>query len=62
MQFKIDGLGDNNAYLELKHVETWLELGAGHPESHRRAVVLGMNRKQALAIAAALKSFAAMMD
>ena len=62
MNFRMDDLGDSNAYLEVKKVETWLELGVGYSDSARRAFVTCLNRRQVLALTAALEAFAATME
>ena len=58
MKFRIDGLGDDSAYVEVEQKENWLEIGVGYPSSQKRAFVSGMNRRQALALAGMLKALA----
>lgn len=61
MKFRMDNLGEQDGFMEVEHKpgENWLELGAGYASSHRRASVMHLNRRQALALAAALKGLAA---
>ena len=58
MHIRLDKLGDNNSYIELTQRGTWVEFGAGFPESARRAYVTGLAREDALALAFALRAMA----
>ena len=59
MQIKIDGLGSDSAYIELKKTEdNRIELGAGYPESQHRAFVVQLDCKEAADIARALTTIA----
>lgn len=59
MEFRIDGLGGDNAYIEAKRWSNHLEIGAGRqPDQQQRAFVTTMNRQQALALADMLRGLA----
>ena len=62
MEFKIDALGDDNTFLELKNVETLVEVGVGRVGNLQMTTYFSLDRKQALALAAALQAFAATLE
>ena len=62
MMFRMDNLGDSNAFLEVEKKEGWLEISTGYPNSARRTSVTGINRKESLALAAALQGLAARLE
>lgn len=62
MKFRMDNLGDSDAYVEVETKERWLEFSTGYPGSARRTSVIGINRKQALALAAALQGLAGTLE
>ena len=55
MKIKVENLGGDNAYIDLKKTESHtIELGAGYPNSAQRAIVIHINREEAKDLASAL--------
>ena len=56
MRFRIDGLGENDAFVEVEATTKGLQLGVGYTDAMRRALVTDVTRDQLSALAKALEA------
>ena len=56
MRFRIDGLGENDAFVEVEATTSGLRLGVGYTDAMRRALVTDVTRDQLSALAKALEA------
>ena len=56
MRFRIDGLGENDAFVEIESTTNGLRLGVGYTDSERRALVTDVTPDQLSALAKALEA------
>ena len=56
MRFRIDELGENDAFVEVEATPNGLRLGVGYTDSERRALVTDVTPDQLAALAKALEA------
>ncbi len=56
MRFRIDGLGENDAFVEVEATTKGLQLGVGYTDAMRRALVTDVTPDQLSALAKALEA------
>ncbi len=62
MRFRIDGLGENDAFVEVKATTKGLQLGVGYTDAMRRALVTDVTPDQLSALAKALEAVVLVSD
>ena len=56
MKFRIDGIGENDAFIEIEATKYGLELGVGYEDSERRSLVTDISRDELAAVARACEA------
>lgn len=62
MRFRIDGLGENDAFVEVEATTKGLQLGVGYTDAFRRALVTDVTPDQLSALAKALEAVVLVCD
>ena len=55
VKIRIDGIGKNDAYIEVEATKYGLELGVGYEDSERRSLVTDISRDELTAVAKAFE-------
>ena len=56
VKVRIDGIGENDAYIEVEATEGGLEFGVGYEDSERRSLVTEITRDELTAVAKAFEA------
>ena len=62
MKVRIDGIGENDAYIEVEATKYGLELGVGYEDSERRSLVTDITRDELKAVAKAFEAVVLVTD
>ena len=62
VKFRIDGIGENDAYIEVEATRYGLELGVGYEDSERRSLVTDISRNELAAVAKACEAVVLVTD
>ena len=62
VKVRIDGIGENDAYIEVEATKYGLELGVGYEDSERRSLVTHITRDELKAVPKAFEAVALVTD
>lgn len=62
VKVRIDGIGENDAYIEVEATRYGLELGVGYEDSERRSLVTSITRDELTAVAKAFEAVVLVTD
>ena len=62
VKFRVDGIGENDAFIEVEATKYGLELGVGYEDSERRSLVTRISRDELTAVAKAFEAVVLVTD
>ena len=62
VKVRIDGIGENDAYIEVEATRYGLELGVGYEDSDRRSLVTRISRDELAAVTKACEAVVLVTD